>query len=380
MAELVKFIAENGMEVLKLSPWFFKISPDPQYPEIYCINYNQIKTKYDTKIVNSAKIINQARGIIIDLSDPKFPRILCLPFIRFFNLGESRASQIDLSTAKAVQKADGSLIKLFFHPYQKKWVPASRGLTYLPDNLLPTWQEAFANSKDKYGFSFESLDRECVYIFELVGPDNQIVVVYQEAALIHLGTRRMSDLSEIQADIGLPQPKQYDLGEITYEAAKELVKGFNGLENEGLILVDSEWNRVKVKSPSYVLLHHSKGDQVPINNLVTRGILTNEIDEIKSVNIKLIPTIDLYLYAFEKLLDQLNSNYINLEPNNKTNKEFAIAIQNYDSELYFPKLYFLIFNKKFSSFRDIFLETFDPGSKKTKELSNILKKIVESEP
>lgn len=110
----------------------------------------------------------------------------------------------------------------------------------------------------------------------LVSPYNKIVVPYNEISIYHIGTRDNITLKEENVDIGVHKPKQYDL-----HTLEDCIKATQQMtyDEEGYVVVDDKWNRVKIKSPAYVAVHHLKNNgDVNINSLIEL-IRTNEIEE-----------------------------------------------------------------------------------------------------
>lgn len=378
MGELVKHIKNHGLDSLRQDPYNFKIIADPEHPELVTINYHQINTKDCGK----NKVIRQARGTIIDISDENDPQLVCYPFSRFYNLGEQKADRVNPNTARVVHKEDGSLIKFYFHPKTKEWTPASRGLARVIGDLLDVWNQALKWARDHHQFDESTLDPTHVYMFELVGPDNQVVVQYDQNKLYHIGTRCMVTEKEIEIDIGLPKPRTYDLNQADdlHQAVQLLVKDFPGRQAEGVIMVDDRFNRVKVKSPNYLLLHHATGPNVPPDLLCMRSILMNEQDEIRAGRAELSERIDTYLRGFRLLIDKFNQQHQDLDPN-LDNKAFAQALKARENikddpdPLVFSNLHFPIKLGRYPSFEHVLREMKDDNKKVRSILTEIRRLI-----
>ena len=103
---ICKFIAENQDWERRLTDEYdLKIQHDDVENNIVIFNYG-IGSDF------SLPIVQEARGIIIDLTGPD---VMCWPFRKFGNWNESYADSIDWNYAVARQKIDGSLIKLFYN-------------------------------------------------------------------------------------------------------------------------------------------------------------------------------------------------------------------------------------------------------------------------
>lgn len=214
---------------------------------------------YGIDVDFSDPIVQEARGIIIDTTAVE---VVCWPFRKFCNHGESYADEIDWSTARVQEKIDGSIIKLWYDCNTLSWRWSTNSMI-----------DAFAAKSDS-GISFGDLikkadnydeikfDKLCrfhTYIFELVSPYTQIVIGYPYTRLYHIGTRNNITGEEYICDIGMPKPKEYPLHSLEdcIKAAEKLNEGLVGkVEKEGFVVVDANWNRVKIKSPDYLMLHH----------------------------------------------------------------------------------------------------------------------------
>lgn len=132
---------------------------------------------------------------------------------------------------------------------------------------------------------FFSGNHDYTYMFELVSPYNKIVIDYPEPKIYHIGTRDNRTFEELEIDIGIEKPKQYDL-----KTEQEVKKAAEKLpyNEEGYVVVDKYWNRVKIKSPSYVNAHRLVNNHVINKEKVLDLIRANEQGEfyLISQNIK----------------------------------------------------------------------------------------------
>lgn len=210
----------------------------------------------------SDPVVQEARGIILDLAHNK---VVCWPFRKFGNWQESYADKIDWKSARVQEKVDGSLTKLWFDYAQNAWVWSTNGTINAADatasgvkNFLELIKSA-VNYKD---IDFSKLNKDWTYMFELVSPYNQIVIKYPVTKLYHIGTRSNSTGQELVTYVGVEQPCEYPLS--TFDECKKAAEALNtsGTKHEGFVVVDGNWNRIKVKTPEYVAEHHLRNNQV----------------------------------------------------------------------------------------------------------------------
>lgn len=241
--------------------------------------YDQIKSSF------AKQECREARGLIL-----RYPSwdVVCYPFQKFFNAGEGHADEIDWAEALVEEKIDGSLIKVWFNKVIQTWMVSTNGTIQASHALVHpsnrSFMDLFNDAAAESGFSYDSLDRDISYMFELCHPDAIVVVRHQKPRLFHIGSRRNSTLKElIDLDIGIERPARFPLNSLENcrEAAARL-----GTDAEGFITINPRSNgtihRVKIKSPNYVALHHLKSRQIPKNVACATILLTNELSEVSA--------------------------------------------------------------------------------------------------
>lgn len=260
-------------------------------------------------------IVQEARGIIIDHEKME---VVCWPFRKFGNYTESYADPIDWNNAVVLEKVDGSIIKLWFNKITEAWQFSTNGVI----NAENATTDAFSNIA--YGalirqavnykdIPFDKLDKDSTYIFELVSPQTRVVVKYDEIALYHLGTRSNITGEERNEDIGIKKPKSYKISSLEdcIKAAIELNKGCESddeIANEGFVVVDKNWNRVKVKSPDYIMMHRLKhNDGISKKDAVTTLLyIKSDVEKICKSNPLLIHVFKYYDFKLAELNFQAN--------------------------------------------------------------------------
>lgn len=249
------------------------ISEHNNWRDILRENYKiTVKEEYPFAIFNygidcdfSDPIVQEARGIIIDLENLE---VVCWPFRKFGNYNESYADKIDWNTARVQEKIDGSIIKLWWNTMTGKWQFSTNG-TINADTALANQmtQETFldvirkADNYNEIVLRLANLSKDYTFIFELVSPETQVIVKYPKPYLYHIGTRINIIGAEVDLDIDIEKPKEYPLKRLDdcLKAVNELNKSddgqVHGVKKEGFVVVDENWNRIKIKSPDYLMLH-----------------------------------------------------------------------------------------------------------------------------
>lgn len=243
-------------------------------------NYAIFNYDHDSDFSNP--IVQEARGIILDITKQE---VVCWPFRKFGNYYESYADKIDWATARVQEKVDGSIVKLWYDFEANAWTFSTNRMldaseTKIGENAQPDFRansklnsQLSANQSFKSNFlslihsavnykdiCFESLNKDYTYIFEMVSPQTQIVIRYQQTLLIHIGTRNRITGQELDEDIHIKKPASYPLHSLKdcIQAAEKLnaqSADEASVEKEGFVVVDANWNRVKIKSPEYLVAH-----------------------------------------------------------------------------------------------------------------------------
>jgi len=125
----------------------------------------------------------------------------------------------------------------------------------------------------------DKMDKSFTALFELCTPMNRVVVPHKDFQLYFLSMKHNDSGLEILDDPfeGMfPLPKYYPMSNLEQivKAAEELP--FN---DEGYVVVDEHLNRVKIKSPAYVKVHHMSNNGVISETRVLDLIRTNEHTE-----------------------------------------------------------------------------------------------------
>lgn len=237
------------------------------------LKYNQISSDF------SEPIVREARGLIVE--DGTYD-LVCLPFFKFFNIGEKYADKIDWSTATATEKIDGSIMKVYF--YDGQWRIATNGNidardAELSDVMYHNFYDLFMAAAVNSGLDFDRLDVHYTYVFELVSPHNTVVIRYPQPALYHLMSRDMRTLAEEDIDIGVQKPRTYLLS--SEQEYTDFVASMNedGSVHEGIVVRDALGRRVKIKTETYFTMHHMANNGKISPEYVFDLIQSNDYEE-----------------------------------------------------------------------------------------------------
>ena len=315
---IIEFIREHDdwRDLLAQPPYCVTIKDDGVYTLL-------VYSQYDSDF--NVPIVRECRGVIFR-NDQDF-RPVCVPFFKFGNYGEGYCPNIDWESAKVQEKVDGSIIKCW---YDDGWHVSTKGMidarrAHLNDDTDRSYQELFDEAAEKSGLSFNVLDRDCTYMFELIGPDNRVIVPYTEAKLIHIGTRNNKTLQELDVDIGIDKPKQYP-----FRTADECLAAAKALpfNEEGYVVVDRFWNRVKIKSPAYVAAHHLRNNGVVTVARIVNFLLTGEAAEFLTYFPEYTEDVEQVQLTIRMIVHELESRVDELSQQTFENqKEFALFVK-----------------------------------------------------
>ena len=215
----------------------------PEY-DLWILNYSpkaQSKKFWDEYTMS-------CRGMVIDADG----NILARPFQKFKNFEEHQPSEIDMSIPYEVfEKMDGSLIIVFYYETRMEWIVASRG-SFISEQSI--------EARKMIGLKTEKLNMSCTYLFEILYPENRIVVDYGDRReLVLLGNIITKTGEEIPHDKLVTLYSNYFSVVKKYEMDKtndlSELKALEEDNKEGFVIRFADGFRVKVKFSEYVRLH-----------------------------------------------------------------------------------------------------------------------------
>lgn len=219
-----------------ISKNYVRVNKHPEH-DLYIYNYTQ-NAQFE-RVWNEVTLA--CRGLILDQNDT----VIARPFPKFFNLGEMENQVLPDSTFEVYDKMDGSLGILYWIndvPFM-----ASRG-SFASDQS----DKANEMLHGKYRNSWSLLDKTKTYLFEIIYPQNRIVLDYGVAEeLVLLAIVDIKTGAEFPLEnIGFPVVEKYDgIKDIL------LLKEMDTDNKEGFIIKYANNFRVKIKFEEYLRLH-----------------------------------------------------------------------------------------------------------------------------
>jgi len=264
-----------------------------RHPELdlYIWNYAE-KVQFNRQWDHITKM---CRGLVIDFNG----NIVARSFSKFFNLEEIDQDYVNLKSDplkdqfKVYEKLDGSMGMLF--NTSCSWVFCSRGSF--------TSEQAIRGKQilDKK-LDYTLLDKDYSYIFEIIYPENRIVVDYDFEDVILLtvfeknGKERNDIINKWKNELNLSVVQEYNF------LNPYVLKNENVEKREGYVLVFENGERLKIKYENYLKLHKQVGNLTVQNafNWIKSGEVLEKI-------LELIP--DEYHSWYNNIINKINLEY-----------------------------------------------------------------------
>ena len=272
-------------KILSAPPYALRISRDSfAGRNLLMFKYSQVESDM------SIPLVQECRGLILDADTFE---VVSFPFVKFFNVQEPNAAKVNWASARITEKIDGNLIKVV--RLGKELLISTNG-TILADKAPVAPQpgcpfktfgeivrEVFQEKLSEGSFSPDLFREGFTYMFELTSPWTRVVVPHKRNGMRFLGLRDNTTFRESlpyghPLSEAFPPPRIFSMKSLDecISVAKELP-----WDEEGYVVVDGDFNRVKVKSPQYLSVHHLRGDSGILSwRRAIEVVRANEIDEI----------------------------------------------------------------------------------------------------
>ena len=379
------FIEQNAdwEKILTEKPYCISIQRDTVFGRrLILFKYDQIDSDF------TLPLVRECRGLILD-EDTLEP--VCVPFFKFFNAGESNAAEIDWKTAWTSEKLDGSIIKVVRLGYNllvstngtinAYGAPIQDQIGFVGQTFGSLFEMAVSNAKDAYDkLSLENhyaredwlltpmwwlmnlLQEGYTYMFELTSPYNKVVVQWHDTMIHFIGCRDNRTFQEFKFfEHPLAKffhtPDVFKLGNL-----KEVESAAEKLDcnHEGFVVCDANFNRNKVKSTTYVSLHHMKNNGVLSFERGVEIVRGNELDEVLTYFPEFAEHLNRIKADFDAMAEKLESaweKFKRIKDCLSTRKDQALAIMSDDGfGKKFAGVGFALLDGKISSVKE-WLET-----------------------
>ena len=305
-------------------------NPHPALPlDIY--NYSrecQFSRHWDEITLNM-------RGTVLDRDG----NVVARTFSKFFNLEEHQPEEIPNESFDVFEKMDGSLGILF--NYNDQWIFATK--------------RSFSSDQSIRGkeilekYDYQSLAKDCTYLFEIIYPENRIVVSYDFEDLVLLAIINNEDgyeydihseeeLSDVLDIKGLRIVKKYH-GVQDYKELKKIIDN----NAEGFVIRFKSGFRMKIKGEEYVRLHRllTNFSNIDIWELLKNGedlgdFLDRVPDEFDLWVKNIISDLRRQYLAIEESAHEVHSSFFVARPDfsrEAGKKEYALWVKEQEKNL-----------------------------------------------
>jgi T4 RnlA family RNA ligase len=253
-------------------------------------NYSQ-QTQYEGKW---DEITLACRGLVtIDETG----EVIARPFKKFFNMEEGKHTPT--SEFEVYEKMDGSLGIAFY--YQDRWVFASRG-SFTSDQAI----KGYGMFVNLLNTSRTHFSKGYTYLFEIIYPENRIVVDYVDAErLVLLGKIGTLSGEEYSLNLFRKDPAVDVVREYTIKDYTKL-KSLIGDNFEGFVVRFSNGDRMKIKGEEYLRLHKI------MTEISTKSVweCLSQGDDLYKI-LEDVP--DEFFAKIDEYAEELTSQYIKIE-------------------------------------------------------------------
>lgn len=294
---------KNWKKFLKQEPRFVDVKQCPwkdeegnvKYPNLYMLSYNGVLSDFNDQYVRLC------RGCIVSVDDKENPQMICTPFVKFGNFGQEFCPEIDWASALVEQKVDGILIKLFYYDKEWRWVTNNGWNTNVEFNMitkLPSKYKEKATDDyktvgdlidycmNKNNVATDEFNPDYTYMFELISPKLRILVDNPKTDLVYLGCRNNYSYNEYNLYIAkklIPVIERFNT--VNYfnlhniDEVLALCNSYKGDVDEGVVVVDDKFNRIKIKCEDYIRLKGYRNMFDTTEEQIWKGMREGTIDD-----------------------------------------------------------------------------------------------------
>lgn len=323
---IVRYIKEHGLSKAIND---FKLK-STIYDKKILLKYDQLESPMGFEEVQDC------RGLILEKDTWK---VLSLGLRKFFNYGEGHAAKIDLNSSRCLFKKDGTFTQLYFDWNKNEWCVGTTGTAEAEgevNNMLgTTFSDLFWGVVE---FDLSELDKNLVYVFELCTPENIVVTPHITYSITLLMIRDRVTLEEIPYELLGNYSKSLGVELIesinmVATSLEDIKNSFNGVpfSFEGYVIIDKNFNRVKIKNPAYLAAHMLKGKSG--FHHILDIIKTGETGEFISTFPNRHDEIIKLETAYNQIINRLNNIWVVIQSKSYSNrKEMAEDVFKITSE------------------------------------------------
>ena len=219
--------------------------------EVVVLSYNQLKTPKENEIAD------QCRGVVLNKNMSGEWEVVCRPFDRFYNVGESPFDFGD--GVRVYEKADGSMIKIYW--FKTRWEIGTRRSAFGENGVYTDKERSYRNlvissfgleTEDEFQDMMKDENKELTYLLECIGPENRIKTIYLQSEMVFIAARNTKTGEYVDVS-SFPRARHTKIFAeySSEEQCRELLKTLRD-DEEGFVLVNKLGYRAKLKNPKYL--------------------------------------------------------------------------------------------------------------------------------
>lgn len=225
------------------------------HPSLPLSIYKYSKSCVYEKVWNEATL--NCRGIVLDNNY----NVIAQPFNKFFNYGEINCNIPD-EPFTVTEKLDGSLGIVFY--YNGQWFVNTSGSFNSEQSL---WAKKWFDEN----VISERMEKSYTYLFEIIYPENRIVVDYGNKSemvllgiIVTINAKEMSYnyLKHMSGVLNVNLTKMYE-----FNSFSDIVSMKDKLSSneEGYVVTFKSGYKVKIKGEKYCEIHRTISNMTPLN-------------------------------------------------------------------------------------------------------------------
>lgn len=209
------------------------------YFDLSILNYTE-KAQFDG-LWND--VTSQCRGLIVNSHD----KVIARPYDKFHNYSDADNQYLD-SPATITDKMDGSLG--IYWEYNGDYGIATRGSFTSDQALHGTYL-----MKTRYKSFLNEMGADLTYLFEIIYPENRIVLNYGFDDLVLLGARDIQEGYTVPPE-SLTEWRGRRTTTFRYKTLREALEAPQRVNAEGYVVsFPHNEHRIKIKQADYIALH-----------------------------------------------------------------------------------------------------------------------------
>lgn len=276
-------------KVLSEKPYCLRFKVDSDLPNLYLVTYTRGESDMNIPVVR------ECNGLVVEKDSNK---IICQSFNKTADRKEHLKYILpDYTKCKLEELNEGTLIRLFY--YNNKWNYATKGCLMAKKsfwNSKKSFYEMFVDTLSRYKLDIDdNLDTKMCYAFVIKHPENKYIANYTSPSLVHVLTRNMETLEEVDVNLGVEKPAHSEFTNI--DDLNETLKTMTTTQIEGYMLIDDKYKRQKFRSDVYQNAKDLLGNT---NNLFFRYLDLRKDEELLKNYINFFPESKQDFIGYEK--------------------------------------------------------------------------------